>query len=33
MIIKKVKISITKAVTLFKYGKANKKYWNRPKPY
>ena len=30
---KKAKITITKAIVLFEYGKANKRYWNRPKLY
>ena len=32
-VIKKTEITITKAVVLFEYRKANKKYWDRPRLY
>lgn len=32
-VIEKIKITITKAILLFEYKKANKRYWDRSKLY
>lgn len=29
--IEKIRLTVTKAVELFKYGKLNESYWNKPK--